>query len=91
MLLKHPGIIDAAVIGIPEEHAGEVPKAFVVKRPGTIITEEDVVQFTNSWYLLLQIKQSLASRSTQCIEKYVIGFFYLFVFMSLYLLADIAV
>jgi acyl-CoA synthetase (AMP-forming)/AMP-acid ligase II len=32
LLLSHPGISDAAVIGVADEEAGEVPMAFVVRR-----------------------------------------------------------
>ncbi|MCB2132784.1 MAG: 4-coumarate--CoA ligase family protein, partial [Rhodobacteraceae bacterium] len=33
-LLSCPGIADAAVVGVPDEEAGEVPVAFLVRAPG---------------------------------------------------------
>ena len=43
LLITHLNIDDAAVIGIPDEKTGELPKAFVV--PKGDITPEDVVDF----------------------------------------------
>jgi 4-coumarate--CoA ligase len=35
LLLNHDLIEDAAVIGVPDEYSGELPKAFVVLKEGT--------------------------------------------------------
>jgi len=41
-LLTLPGVIDAAVVGVADERSGEVPKAFVVRAPGSDLSAERV-------------------------------------------------
>lgn len=44
IILRLKEVKDVAVVGIPDERAGELPKAFVVKQPGANITEEYIIQ-----------------------------------------------
>lgn len=48
LLVSHPEIQDAGVIGIPDNDAGELPLAFVVKRPNSNLTELKVQQYVAS-------------------------------------------
>ena len=46
LLLTHDGIADAAVIPVPDEAAGQIPKAVVVRKPGhEALTADDVMAF----------------------------------------------
>jgi acyl-CoA synthetase (AMP-forming)/AMP-acid ligase II len=46
LLLGHPDLRRAAVIGIPDARLGEVGMAFVVPRPGATTTAEEVIQWS---------------------------------------------
>ncbi len=45
LIVTHPAVADVAVIGVPDEEAGELPKAFVVLKPGAEATAEDIQRF----------------------------------------------
>ncbi len=43
LLLTHQQVADAAVIGVLDEEAGEIPKAFIVRQAGSELTEADLI------------------------------------------------
>jgi long-chain acyl-CoA synthetase len=42
VLFTHPAVMEAVVIGVPHAYYGEVVKAFVVPKPGTSLTAEEL-------------------------------------------------
>ena len=46
VVMEHPGVLEVCVVGVPDDHWGEVPKAFVVPRPGAEVSAEAIVEFT---------------------------------------------
>ncbi|HUQ24306.1 MAG TPA: long-chain-fatty-acid--CoA ligase [Burkholderiales bacterium] len=43
VVAMHPGVLECAVIGVADQHSGEVPKVFVVKKDPQL-TEQDVLE-----------------------------------------------
>ena len=48
LLMEHPAVMDSAVIGVPDDEAGELPKGYVVIRKGHEgVTTEEILAFAN--------------------------------------------
>jgi fatty-acyl-CoA synthase len=45
VLVRHPDVLEAAVIAVPDEKWGERPKAFVALRDGAPLTEDELIAF----------------------------------------------
>jgi long-chain acyl-CoA synthetase len=45
VLFEHPDVAEAVAIGVPDEYRGETVKAFVVKRSGATVAEEEILAF----------------------------------------------
>lgn len=48
LLLQHEGVKECGVVGRPDEMAGELPTAFVVRQPGAKVTEKELVKYIAS-------------------------------------------
>ncbi|TNY35256.1 long-chain-fatty-acid--CoA ligase [Thermomonospora catenispora] len=45
VLMTHPDVSLAAVVGVPHESHGEEIKAFIIRKPGATVTEEELVEW----------------------------------------------
>ncbi|HEX3547009.1 MAG TPA: 3-((3aS,4S,7aS)-7a-methyl-1,5-dioxo-octahydro-1H-inden-4-yl)propanoate--CoA ligase FadD3 [Mycobacterium sp.] len=46
VLARLDGVVESAVIGVPDARLGEVGKAFIVTKPGAVLDEEIVIAYT---------------------------------------------
>ena len=45
VLFEYPKVMEAAVIGVPDERRGETVKAFIVLKEGETATPEEIIEF----------------------------------------------
>lgn len=41
---RHPAVAEVAVVGVPDSTWGEIPRAYVVKKPGADLAEEEIFE-----------------------------------------------
>jgi long-chain acyl-CoA synthetase len=44
-LYEHPAVRECAVVGVPDDLAGELPKAFIVPKDGSVCSEDELIEF----------------------------------------------
>jgi fatty-acyl-CoA synthase len=77
-LLRHPAVLEVAVVGMPHERWGESPNAFVVTRPGANASEHDLREFARATLAHFKVPtafrfvETLPKTATGKIQKYVL-------------------
>jgi len=76
-IYKHPDVLEVAVVAMPHEKWGEVPKAFVTPKPGTHPTEQEIIHFCREHLAHYKCPKAvefceLPKTSTGKIQKYVL-------------------
>jgi fatty-acyl-CoA synthase len=78
VLLRHPAVQEAAVVGLPDDRWGEAPHAFVVLKPGASAAAEELRAFTRDRLAHFKAPHSvtfvaeLPKTATGKIQKYVL-------------------
>jgi len=77
-LLRHPAVLEVAVVGMPHEKWGESPHAFVVLRPGSSATDAELREFSRGALAHFKVPSSfhfvadLPKTATGKIQKFVL-------------------
>ena len=58
-ITRHDKVSEAAVIGVPDERLGEVGRAYVIARPGTTITEEEIIAYCREHLANFKVPRSV--------------------------------
>ena len=63
VMLTHPAISLCAVVGVPDERLGEEVKAFVVKKPGVEVTEDDLITWCKDQFAAYKYPRHIEFRT----------------------------
>jgi long-chain acyl-CoA synthetase len=45
VMYQHPEVVEAVAVGVPDEYRGEIVKAFVVRKPGSPVTQDELTSY----------------------------------------------
>jgi len=62
VLASHPGVLECAVIGVPDARSGEAVKAFVVKKDPNV-TAEDIIKYAGTQLTNYKVPKQIEFRS----------------------------
>jgi fatty-acyl-CoA synthase len=77
VIMAHPAVLECAVVAIPDDKWGELPKAFVTLKPGATATAEELIAFCRRELAGFKVPKAvdfgvLPKTSTGKIQKFVL-------------------